>query len=109
MSDRRRSNRVEIIARLHGHVASLDLPIAVRDLSLGGMAIESAVAFPIGAPHEFQLTLGDGSLIELAGYVRYCRNLAKAGEPARYLTGIQFDDHDDDDAGAVDHVIGTVT
>ena len=45
--ERRRSPRVELVGRLHGHDVSLDVPVVVRELSLGGMAIETTFSFPI--------------------------------------------------------------
>ena len=60
-SERRRSTRIEILGRLHGRVVSLDVPVRVREISLGGMAIETAVSFAEGAVHDFRLRLGDGT------------------------------------------------
>jgi Tfp pilus assembly protein PilZ len=91
-SDRRRSARIDILGRLHGHVVSLDLPVAVREISLGGMSLETPFAFPVGELHHFTLTLGDGSTVPLAGRVVYCRSLATSSDSPAFLTGIQFED-----------------
>lgn len=93
--DRRRSPRIELLGRLHGHSVSLEVPVKVREISLGGMAIETSVQFPVGAVHEFRLTLGDESAVELTGRVLHCRNAAPADGPPVYVTGIQFIDEDD--------------
>lgn len=91
-SERRRSPRVAIVGHLHGVAVSVDAPVRVLDLSLGGMAIETAMAMPIGTVQEFQLTLGDGSLVLLKGRVVRSKNSALEGEPAVYLMGVQFVD-----------------
>jgi hypothetical protein len=93
-SERRRSTRIEILGRLHGRVVSLDVPVRVREISLGGMAIETAVSFPEGAVHDFRLTLGDGAHLVVRGQARHCRNLAADGETAVYVTGFEFIDDD---------------
>ena len=61
--DRRRSSRVEIVGRIHGHAVSLDVQVEVKEISLGGMALITPFPFPVGAHHEFLLTLGDGSTV----------------------------------------------
>jgi hypothetical protein len=96
--DRRRTPRVEILGRLHGRVVSLDVAVTVRELSLGGLAIETDAPFPVGAVHEFNLTLGDGSTVLLQGRVMHSRNVAPSGEPAVYVTGVQFIDEEPPDA-----------
>lgn len=90
--DRRQSPRIEILGRVRGHIVSLDMPMVVRDMSLGGMSIETAFPFEIGSVHEFRLTLGDDSWVLLLGEVRHSRNIAPAGAGTLYLTGVQFVD-----------------
>jgi hypothetical protein len=99
--DRRRSPRIELLGRLHGHSVSLDLPVKVVQISLGGMAIETAVPFPAGAVHLFRLTLGDDSTTELMGKVMHSRNTAPDGATPVFTTGVQFVDDDADDPGGV--------
>lgn len=96
-NERRRSPRIEILGRLHGHVVSLDAPIAVREMNLGGMAIETDFPFPIGAFHGFELTLGDGSLVPLTGRVLRCRNISDPGETPVFLSAVEFVDQDPDE------------
>jgi hypothetical protein len=103
-SDRRRAPRIEILGRLHGHAVSLDVPVTVREISLGGMAVETSFPFPVGAVHEFRLTLGDGSQVHLNGRVMHSRNTSAPGGESAFLTGIQFvdDEPTDSDAGVGD-------
>jgi len=93
--ERRRSARVAILGRLHGLAISLDVPVKVNDLSLGGMAIETPVAFPLGAVQEFQLTLGDESAVVLRGKVVRSQNVAPAGATPTFVTGVQFIDEEE--------------
>ncbi len=108
-NERRRSTRVEILGRLHGLVVSLDVPVTVTDLSLGGMAIETPVAFPMGAVQEFQLTLGDGSPVVLLGRVVRSQNSAPGGAPPVYVTGIQFIDEEPAENDQVGGLIDKLT
>jgi hypothetical protein len=107
--DRRRSTRIELLGKLHGHSVSLNLPVKVVQISLGGMAIETGVPFPVGAVHTFRLTLGDDSTTEIAGRVMHSRATSPAGsaEPV-YITGIQFVDADPDAADGVGDIIDRV-
>jgi hypothetical protein len=41
------------------------------------------------------LTLGDNSVVHLKGQVKHCQKLA--GEPARFVSGIQFLDEKTDE------------
>jgi hypothetical protein len=95
--DRRRNPRVQILGNLHGRVVTLDVPVTVTEISLGGMGIQTEMPFPIDAVHTFQLTLGDNSVVHLKGRVAHCNKLA--GEPDRYISGIQFLDEKSDERG----------
>jgi hypothetical protein len=90
-NDRRRAPRVEVLGRLQGHVVALELPVIVREISLGGMSLETPFQFPVGDLQHFVLTLGDGSRLSLAGRVAYCMNIGEPGVRA-FRTGIQFED-----------------
>lgn len=83
---------------------SLNVPIVVREMSLGGMSIESSKAFEVGAVTDFLLTLGDGAGIEVYGRTVYTRPLEGSNEP-RFLSGIQFVDHDDAVGRPVDGIM----
>lgn len=106
--DRRRSPRIELLGRLHGHSVSLDLSVNVREISLGGMAIETPVPFPVGAVHAFRLTLGDDSTVELTGRVMHCRNASPGDAAPVYVSGIQFVDDESTPTSSVGHLIDRV-
>jgi hypothetical protein len=91
-SERRTSPRIEILGRVHGQAVSLGVPVTVREISLGGMAIETPVPFPMGALHEFRLTLGDGSTVLLRARVVHCRPAGKASDTPVFVSGMHFVD-----------------
>jgi hypothetical protein len=91
-ADRRRSPRVEIFGRLHGHLVALDVPVKVTGVSLGGLSFESSVDFPIGAVHEFRLALNEVASVRLKGRIVHCRLVSMdKGEP-QFATGVEFHD-----------------
>jgi hypothetical protein len=104
-SERRRSPRIRIVDTLPGRTAG-ETPVRVRDFSLGGMAVELAVELPVGSLHDFQLQLGDGSVVDLRGRVVRCRALAAPGEPPLFSCGIQFVDDEASDESRAGQVIG---
>jgi hypothetical protein len=98
--DRRRSPRIEILGRLQGRAVSLDVPVIVREISLGGMSVESALLFTLGDVHEFLLTLGDGSQVPLRGRVMRSEETVSPEGKTLFITGLQF--LDDDEAADID-------
>ena len=104
-ADRRRAPRVEILGRLHGHVKTVGVPVTVREISLGGLSMEAAAAFPIGAVYEFSLTMGDDSAVLVRGRVVYSREHAMVDTAPVYMTGIQFIDEESEDDATVSDLI----
>jgi hypothetical protein len=98
--ERRHSPRIELLGQLHGRVVAYDVPVVVRNVSLGGLLLESTFPFTEGAVHGFRLTLGDDSSVELRGTVLRCREETAADGSTRFVTGVQFVDD------AVDEGIG---
>lgn len=108
-ADRRRSARVEVLGRIQGQVVALDVPIQVREISLGGMSVETPEAFAVGSVNVFMLTLGDGAGIDVAGRIVYCRPSADATRRF-FVSGVQFLDQGDRDAGTpVDGLVKKVS
>jgi hypothetical protein len=108
-TERRHSPRIEILGRLHGHTVAFDVPVEVREISLGGMAVETGIPLVEGAVHEFLLTLGDGSTVELTGRVMHSRLVSEEADPQTYVSGVQFLDEQPDAASPGDGIIGRVT
>ena len=96
-TERRRAPRVDLVGQLRGELVSVDLPIVVREISLGGMSIETSQAFDVDSRHSFVLTLGDGAGVFVLGRVAYSRRVDSSASPI-FITGIQFLDDDDSEA-----------
>jgi hypothetical protein len=103
-SERRRAPRVQILGRLHGRIVTVDAPVEIREISLGGMSLESEIAFPVGAVHQFELFLGDGATVAVSAQARHSRQVDSVS-PVRYLTGFQFIDEDPNPDGQVTKLV----
>jgi hypothetical protein len=103
-AERRRSPRMEILGRVRGHSSPPGSPIYVREMSLGGMAVEAPFELTVGMVHLFRLRLGDGSTVELRGRVLRCANIAAPDAPPLYASGIQFEDDDEPIANVVNRM-----
>jgi hypothetical protein len=59
--ERRRTPRIRVIHEMAGCDIAANLPILVRDVSLGGFRIEANHAIPCGAVRTFAFTVADGT------------------------------------------------
>ena len=93
LTERRRAPRVRIRGRLHGSFLTNPVPIAIRNISLLGMLVESAEAFPVGTVHEFRMTVNgddsDASPILTAECV-HCRSELLPDGVTSYHCGFMF-------------------
>ncbi len=104
--DRRRAPRVDAVGRVQGRIVSLDAEVRIREISLGGLSIESSMEFPVGAVHRFELCLGDGALVAVSAAARYSRQTGIGGA-GNYITGFQFvEDESDQDVAVTQFVEG---
>jgi hypothetical protein len=99
--DRRSSPRVEMMGRMQGRTVALGLSVHVREISLGGMSVETAEPFELNSVHQFNLTLGDGATIRLTGRVLRTARVATEGHLVHFVSGIQFIDDENDVAGII--------
>jgi len=81
---------------MQGRTVALGLSVRVREISLGGMSVETAEPFELNSVHQFNLTLGDGATIELTGRVLRSARVAPEGHPVHFVSGIQFIDDESD-------------
>ena len=109
VAEGRRAPRLELMERIHGHLTSLDIEVSVREISLGGLAVDAPLRFPTGAIHEFRLTLGDGSKVMVRGRVAHCtpRVDETTGEQS-FLTGFEFLDEQPESAEPIENVVDKV-
>ena len=88
--NRRRSERLEVVDwlyDLHGEPVTMRLPVALRDLSHGGFALESGIAIPDGAEHRFRFTAQDGSSFVIGAVATHSHPISDSGT---YVTGFRF-------------------
>ena len=85
---KRDSERIQILGELHGEVMVFQ-PMTIREISRGGVQVETAIRLQLDSLHEFRLTLGDRSLI-VKGRVAHCSISDVDQELVTYRSGIQF-------------------
>ena len=90
-----------MVGRMHGRTVALGLLVRVREISLGGMSVETAEPFEPNSVHQFSLTLGDGATIQLTGRVLRTAPMASEGQPVHFVSGIQFVDDESEVAGII--------
>jgi hypothetical protein len=86
--DRRRSTRVDLLAELEGHVVTLDEAIVVRQVSHGGLTIETTAPLSPRLTHEFRVTAGDRTALVRAR-VAHSR-VQMRGDAVSYVSGLEF-------------------
>src|ERR671919_2244301 len=87
-SDKRDSERVEFLGALHGEVMVFQ-PSAIRQLSHGGMQVETSFPLQLDSLHDFRLTLGDRSVV-VKGRIAHSRISDVDQDIITYRSGIEF-------------------
>jgi hypothetical protein len=87
--DRRRSARVDLLAELQGHVVTLDESIVVRQVSHGGLTIETSAPLSPRVTHEFRVASGARTALVKAK-VAHSR-VQMHGDTVSYLSGLEFE------------------
>jgi c-di-GMP-binding flagellar brake protein YcgR len=88
--ERRRTPRVDLLADLQGHVVTLDEQVQVRQLSLGGMTVETTAPLSPRVQHDFRISMAESTLT-VHGRVVHSR-VAIRGDTVSYVAGIEFVD-----------------
>jgi hypothetical protein len=89
--DRRSSPRLFVRDRLRGNLVSLDdLPITIREISLGGFSIETKDALPPGE-HVVRFTAPNRWSVTVTASSRYSRSSHDADGGIRYITGFKYE------------------
>src|SRR5579863_8711125 len=87
-SDKRDTERLEILGELHGEVMVFQ-PMAIREISRGGAQVETGFPLQLDSLHDFRLTLGERSIV-LKGRVVHCSISDVDQEIVLYKSGIEF-------------------
>lgn len=86
--DKRDAERVQMLGELHGEVMVFQ-PMLVRDVSRGGVTVETRVPLQIDSLHDVRLTLADKSVIVKARVVH--SHISDVDQDiVLYRTGLEF-------------------
>jgi hypothetical protein len=105
--DKRDTQRLQILGELHGEVMVFQ-PMAIKEISPGGVQVETGFPLHLDSLHDFRLTLGDRSLV-VKGRVVHCSITDVGQEQLVYLSGIEFVEPADRVSSAIADFIDAVT
>jgi len=88
MTDKRDTERIELLGALQGEVMVYQ-PTIVRQISEGGMQVETTYPLQLDSLHDFRLSLGDRSIV-VKGRVAHSRISDVDQDAVTYRSGIQF-------------------
>ena len=88
--DKRDDGRIQILGELHGEVMIFQ-PMAIKELSRGGVQVETGYPLQVDSLHDFRLTLGARSVV-VKGRVAHCSISDVDQEMVAYRSGIEFID-----------------
>jgi hypothetical protein len=95
--ERRIFPRVTLLRPFRGRVIPLQMLFVLRDINLGGFAIEAPISIPRGTAHPFEFTLADARQVVLKGTAVYCLRMSDPHTDPAYLVGFVFArDHEED-------------
>lgn len=86
--NKRDTERIELLGALHGEVMVFQ-PTAVRQISKGGMQVETTFPLQLDSLHDFRLTLGDRSIV-VKGRVAHSRISEFDQDGVTYRSGVEF-------------------
>lgn len=86
--NKRDTERIELLGALRGEVMVFQ-PTAVRQISKGGMQVETAFPLQLDSLHDFRLTLGDRSIV-VKGRVAHSRISEFDQDGVTYRSGVEF-------------------
>ena len=89
MHDKKRDGeRVQILGELRGEVMVYE-PMAIKEISRGGVQIETRFPLQLDSLHEFRLSLGERSVV-VKGRVVHCSISDVDQEAVVYRSGVEF-------------------
>ncbi len=86
--DKRDTERIEILGELNGEVMVFQ-PTTIREISRGGMQVETAFPLHLDSLHDFRLTLGERSIV-IKGRVAHCSISDVEQQGVIYRSGVEF-------------------
>lgn len=102
-STKRDSRRIDLLGSLGGEVMVFQ-PMAIRQISRGGMQIETGYSMQVDSLHDFRLTLGERSVV-VKGRVAHSRISEVDQDVVTYRSGIEFIEPSEPVAGVISEFI----
>jgi len=87
-ANKRDAERIRILGELHGEVMVFQ-PMLVRDISSGGVTVETRFPLQIDSLHDLRLTLGPRSVV-VKGRVAHSSISDLDHDAVAYRTGLEF-------------------
>lgn len=103
---RRVDDRLELLGELYGEVMVLE-PVTVKEISRGGVRIETSFPFHVNSLHDFRLSLGSRSIV-VKGRLAHCRIGDVRQSIVTYVSGVEFIDPPDRVVAAIDEFIRSI-
>jgi len=97
--ERRDEERYPVQGTLDGN-AMVFLPMAITEIAMGGVQVETPFAFQIDSVHELRLAFGNHPII-VKGRVTHCSVVDVERESILYRTGFEFCDLPDRSAEVI--------
>lgn len=98
-AERRRDPRLDVLGELYGYIETLNIPLIVRDLSLGGCSIETHQPLESGSTQFIRIDVYDSLSVTVQARVAHSSRAPGADRPTRYISGMQFLDADRNQVG----------
>jgi PilZ domain-containing protein len=101
LTERRRAPRVRIRGRFPVSFLTTPIPIAVRNISQGGMLVESVEPFNVGSVHQLRMSVDgddDGRSPVLYAACVYCHAEMLPDGSTSFLAGFTFNGTPNDEA-----------
>jgi hypothetical protein len=87
--ERRATQRYEALGRIVVTVLSAPMPARMREISLGGFALETSDPPPTGV-HRFRFTFEDLAPVEIVAEAVHSARVALPGQAETYLAGFEL-------------------
>jgi hypothetical protein len=88
--ERRRFYRFQVQRPLQCRHPLVPEAFELRDISLGGFAIDTPVFFRPGEEQPFEFRLPDGRVVTVRATTAHCLRVTRPNEPDRYVAGFAF-------------------
>jgi hypothetical protein len=105
-SDKRDTDRVQILGELHGEVMVFQ-PMVIKEIARGGMQIETGFQLHLDSLHEFRLTLGERSVV-VKGRIVHCSISDVEQETVLYRSGVEFVEPSERVFGVINDFINSI-